>query len=155
MTLIEKISQHLLHQSKTLAVAESCTGGLLAKKLTDLSGSSGFFKIGVTSYSNESKTQILKVPIKIIDKHGAVSDQTAISMAKGVRKILKTDFGIAITGIAGPTGGTKTKPIGLVFIAVNTQQESLCLKCQFQGTRAQIRDQSANHALKLLLEFLI
>lgn len=151
----EKVARSLIRTKKTLAIAESCTGGLLSNRLTNIPGSSNFLKLAVVAYSNEAKTKLLKVPQETIRKYGAISTQTVISMAQGVRKALKTDFGIGITGIAGPTGGTKSKPVGLTYIAVCTKVETLCLECRFQGTRTSIKTQATTQALQLLHEFLI
>ena len=151
----QQIAHLLIDARKTLAIAESCTGGLLTNRLTNIPGSSDFLKLALVAYSNEAKTKILKIPQSTIRKYGAVSTQTAIALAKGIQKILKTDFGIGITGIAGPTGGTKTKPVGLVYIAVCTDMETLCLECQFRGTRTSIKSQAATQALRLLHEFLL
>lgn len=150
----EKIAKLLIKEKKTLSVAESCTGGLVAHRLTNISGSSDFLKIGVVAYSNDTKIKILKVPSKLIRGYGAVSPEVAIAMAKGVRKIHQTDFGVGITGIAGPSGGTKTKPVGLVFICIQTQTETLCIECRFRGNRSSVKTQAATQALKLLQEFL-
>ena len=154
MRIEEKVAESLINTKKTLAIAESCTGGLLANRLTNIPGSSNFLKLALVAYSNEAKIKLLKVPQASIRKYGAVSTQVAISMAQGVQKSLKTDFGIGITGIAGPTGGTKAKPIGLTFIAVSTKIEILCLKCHFRGSRKNIKTQAATQALRLLHEFL-
>lgn len=150
----QKVAQLLIKSKKTLSIAESCTGGLLTNRLTNIAGSSVFLKLALIAYSNEAKIRLLKVPQSVIRKYGAVSTQTAIAMAKGAQKILKTDFGIGITGIAGPAGGTKTKPVGLVYIAVCTNAEILCLEYQFRGTRISIKSQAATQALRLLHEFL-
>lgn len=154
MKIEEKIIQKLIQKQKTLATAESCTGGLLANRITNISGSSHIFKGGFITYSNEAKTKFAKVHTNLIKKHGAVCDDVAIALAQGTRKAHNTYFGIGITGIAGPDGGTKTKPVGLVFIAVANDYETLCLKCQFEGSRAQIKRKATTQALKLLLEFL-
>jgi len=154
MKIEEKVALALIDTKKTISIAESCTGGLLAHRLTNIPGSSNFLELGVVAYSNEAKIKLLKVPEDTLKKYGAVHEEIAIAMAKGARKILKTDFGIGITGIAGPTGGTKTKPIGLTYIAVATPVETLCLKCQFEGSRTSIKSQAASEALKLLSEFL-
>ena len=151
----QQIAHLLINTKKTLAIAESCTGGLLVNRLTNIAGSSNFLKLALITYSNEAKSKILKVPQSTIRKYGAVSTQTAVAMAKGAQKILKTNFGIGITGIAGPTGGTKTKPVGLVYIAVCTNAEMLCLECQFRGTRISVKSQAATQALRLLHEFLL
>jgi len=154
MKIEEKIIRFLIEKTLTISTAESCTGGLLASRLTDISGSSRVFMAGVITYSNETKTRLLKVPADLIRKKGAVSEDVALAMAKGVQKAHKTHFGIGITGIAGPTGGTRTKPVGLVYIAIVTPAESLCLTCQFSGTRTQIKRAVTTQALELLLEFL-
>ena len=155
MRIEEKVAESLINTKKTLAIAESCTGGLLTNRLTNIPGSSNFLKFALIAYSNEAKIKLLKVPQAAIRKYGAVSTQVAVSMAQEARKSLKTDFGIGITGIAGPTGGTKAKPIGLTFIAINTEIETLCLKCLFRGSRKNIKTQAATQALRLLYEFLL
>lgn len=154
MKIEEKIARKLIKSQKTLAIAESCTGGLLSHRLTNIPGSSDFLKLDVVAYSNEAKMKLLKVAPDTLKRHGAVSQEAAIAMAQGVRKILKTDFGIGITGIAGPTGGSKSKPVGLTYIVVNTKLETLCLKCLFEGPRTSIKAQAATQALQLLNEFL-
>ena len=155
MTLEQKIAQNLINSKRTLGIAESCTGGLLANRLTNIPGSSNFLKLGLVAYSNEAKSKILKVPQDMLQKHGAVSIEVAIAMAQGARKILDTDFGVGITGIAGPGGGTIAKPVGLTYIAVSTNIEVLCLECRFTGTRKSIKSQAATQALRTLHEFLI
>lgn len=154
MTLDAKVAQLLIDKKKTISVAESCSGGLLSHRLTNIPGSSKFFKLAIIAYSYEAKTYWLKVPKAVLLKHGAVSYAVAAFMAKGIRRLQKTDFGIGITGIAGPGGATKKKPIGLTYIAVSTPKEILCVKCLFKGNRIQIKQQTAMQALKLLLEFL-
>jgi nicotinamide-nucleotide amidase len=144
----------LIKDKKTLAVAESCTGGLLSSLLTSRSGSSGFFILGVVVYSNLSKTLILKVPASYINKHGAVSRPVAIALATNVRAIAKTDYGIGITGIAGPTGAIPGKPVGTVFIAVSSKAKTVCRRFRFKGARSAIRRQSAFAALKLLRQII-
>lgn len=155
MLLEEKTAKRLISAEKTLAIAESCTGGLLSARLTSIPGSSRFLKAGLVTYSNESKMKLLKIPQKILKRHGAVSQIVAEMMAKNVRKTFKTDFGIGITGIAGPDGATKHKPVGLTFITVSTATESLTLECLFNGNRTSVRSQAVRTALKLLLEFLV
>ena len=154
MPLEDKIIHNLRKNNYSLSTAESCTGGLLSHRLTQIPGSSATFKGGIIAYSNEIKINILKVPEKMIRTYGAVSAEVAITLAKSVRTILKTDFGISITGIAGPTGATFKKPVGLVFIAVATNKETLCLKCQFDGSRSEIKSKASTQALKILQEFL-
>ncbi|MCK5579936.1 MAG: CinA family protein [Candidatus Omnitrophica bacterium] len=154
MKIEEKVAELLTTKKKTLSIAESCTGGLLTHRLTNIPGSSNFIKFGIVTYCNEAKTKFLKIPEMLLKKKGAVCEEVAELMAKGVRKINKTDFGIGITGIAGPDGGTKAKPVGLVYMAVDTGVETLCLKCQFEGSRTEIKKQATEQALKLLSEFL-
>jgi nicotinamide-nucleotide amidase len=154
MNIEEKIISLLAQKQKTLATVESCTGGLLASRLTGVSGASEVFKLGLIVYSNDAKTQLAGVKRNLLQTKGAVSEDVAVALAQGTRKQYGTDFAIGITGIAGPTGGTKKKPVGLVYIAVATNTETLCLKCQFGGTRSQVRNSAVSQALKLLLEFL-
>jgi PncC family amidohydrolase len=154
MSIEQKIAKILTKSKETVALAESCSGGLLANRLTNIPGSSTFFKGGIITYSNKAKISLLKVPSFTIKKHGAVSSQTACSMAKNVRSLFKVNFGLAITGIAGPSGGTKLKPVGLTFIAINTPRETACFKFHFKGNRLQNKKSSTDEALKLLLEFI-
>ncbi|MFA5362233.1 MAG: CinA family protein [Candidatus Omnitrophota bacterium] len=151
-SLISQIHKILLETDKTVAVAESCTGGLLSSLLTNLSGSSHYFKLGAVVYSNESKTNILKIPARLISGKGAVSKEVAVLLAKNIRKAAKTDIGIGITGIAGPTGGTAKKPVGTVYIAVAGAGVTACVKNIFKGSRGSIQKQSAVKALRLLYE---
>jgi len=148
--IVKQIHKLLIEKRSTLATAESCTGGLLAKLLTDLPGSSKYFLLGVVSYSNRSKAKILKVPAKLITKYGAVSREVALKMAGGVQKLAKSDFAIAITGIAGPTGGSIAKPVGTVFIAVYAKRKKTCKKFKLTGNRDRIRRLSALKSLELL-----
>ena len=154
MLFEQRLITILIRKKKTLSLAESCTGGLLAHRLTNIPGSSKFVKCGIIAYRNEVKTQLLKVPQKIISHSGAVSEPVALMMAKNVRQIFKTDIGLAVTGIAGPTGATKTKPIGLTFIALSSSSEQLCLQYLFMGTRLEIKSQAVHQAIKLLGEFI-
>ncbi|MFA4889462.1 MAG: CinA family protein [Candidatus Omnitrophota bacterium] len=149
-----QVHKCLLKNNKTIAVAESCTGGLISKLLTDLPGSSKYFILGITAYSNLAKQNLLKVPAKVIAKNGAVSAAVATTMAKNIRKIAKTNLGIGITGIAGPSGGTPGKPAGTVFIAVSSSRKTLCGKFFFLGNRDNIRSQAALKSLELLRRLL-
>jgi PncC family amidohydrolase len=144
------IAGRLKSKNKTLAVAESCTGGLLSHRLTNISGSSAYFKLGVICYSYESKIALLKVPRKTLAKFGAVSRQVAILLAKNIRRIAHTDLGVGITGIAGPTGATAQKPVGLVYIAVADKNGAFCRKFIFKGKRLSVKLQASQQALKLL-----
>jgi nicotinamide-nucleotide amidase len=134
----------------TVACAESCTGGLLAARLTDVPGSSTVFPGGVVTYSNEAKTDLVAVPADLIARHGAVSPEVAGAMARGVRTRFGADFGVGITGIAGPDGGSEEKPVGLVYIAIADAQGAHVEKNRFVGNRQDIRYRSAQYALVLL-----
>lgn len=153
--LLKQIRTRLTRAGNTLAVAESCTGGLASKLLTDLPGSSRYFLAGVVAYSNEAKITILKVKAAVIRKEGAVSCAVAKEMAKSVRKLARADFGIGITGIAGPKGGTAKKPAGTVFIALDSRKKTICRKCVFSGTRPAVRKKAALEALRLLQSLLL
>lgn len=146
----ELLQQHHL----TLAVAESCTGGLLAARITDIPGSSAYFEGGVVVYSYEAKKLILGVPATTLEAYGAVSEETASAMAEGVRHLLGVDLAIAITGIAGPTGATPQKPVGLTYIALASAQGTECRKYLWTGNRWENREQSVRAALELLQEYL-
>ena len=144
------IHKSLLKTGRTIATAESCTGGILSSLLTQFSGSSRYFMLGVTTYSNQAKRNVLKVPASTITKKGEVSKDVACLMAENIRRIAKTDFGVGITGIAGPTGATPNKPVGTIFIALANKNITICKRFIFQGNRASIRKQSALKALQLL-----
>jgi nicotinamide-nucleotide amidase len=144
------VTKRLKKRNLSLAIAESCTGGLVSNLLTDIPGSSQYFKLGIVAYSNRLKHEILKVPQSLLDSKGAVSKEVALLMAKNIRKIASTNIGIGITGIAGPSGGTKLKPVGLVYIAVATKNKSLVRKFNFKRTRSQIRYKAALKALSLI-----
>ena len=148
--ILKQIHKKLLRKEKTVAIAESCTGGLLSSLLTSLPGASSYFLLGVVTYSNRSKETILNIPAKTITKYGAVSCQVAILMAKNIRRKTKADFGLSITGIAGPTGALATKPIGTVFIALAHKNKTLCRSFLLPGKRENIRKQSTREALRLL-----
>jgi len=152
--LERSLAKILIKKRKTVAVAESCTGGLIANRLTNIPGSSKYFKAGIIAYSNEAKVRQLKVPSRLIKQKGAVSKDVAISMAKNIRKIANSDFGLGITGIAGPTGATKTKPIGLVYIALSTRQKQINRRFIFKGKRTLIKKKSSTAAIKLLKDSL-
>ena len=154
MTLEVKIAQFLTSHKKTLAVAESCSGGLLGHRITQVPGSSHFFIGGFITYSNASKITLLKVPVKILKEHGSVSEAVSLEMARRARMILKTDYGVGITGIAGPGGGSKNKPVGLTYIAVAGPRDAVSIKCCFKGSREKIKEQATTQALKLLREFM-
>jgi PncC family amidohydrolase len=148
--IIRQIQEVLIQTGQTVAVAESCTGGLLSKYLTDYPGSSRYFILGLVTYSNKAKEKILKIPHTLILKKGAVSKEVAQLMAKSVRKITNSTIGIAITGIAGPDGATLNKPVGTVFIAIDKKNRSVSKRFHFKGRRNKVRIQSALKSLELL-----
>lgn len=152
--LDKEIGEKLSQRGWTLAVAESCTGGLLGHRITNVSGSSDYFEGGVISYSNEAKERILGVPHETLVEHGAVSRETALAMASGVRRLLHTDIGVSVTGIAGPTGGTPEKPVGLVYIGLAAEGAELCEEHVWNGDRVANKEQSAEAALHLILDYL-
>ena len=153
--LSQKIVRLLGKKRLKISFAESCTGGLLSSTITSISGSSKVFTIGLVAYSNQSKISALKVPKKTIRKHGAVSYETCLSMVKNLNKISKTNISVSITGIAGPKGGTKKKPVGLVFIGIKKGNKTLIRKYLFKNKkRNSIQRKAASKALNLILSFL-
>ncbi len=134
----------------TLAVAESCSGGLISKRLTDVPGSSGYFLLGVITYANRAKEKVIAVPEELLEQHGAVCSEVALAMAAGVRSLAGSDIAIATTGIAGPEGGTPEKPVGTVFIALVSPIGSEVVRHCFAGSRETIREATAEAALLLL-----
>ena len=153
--LSQKIVRLLGKKRLKISFAESCTGGLLSSTITSISGSSKVFTIGLVAYSNQSKISALKVPKKTIRKHGAVSYETCLSMVKNLNKISKTNISLSITGIAGPKGGTKKKPIGLVFIGIKKDNKTLVRKYLFKNKkRTTIQRTAVNKALNLILSIL-
>jgi len=152
--LSQKIVNVLRKKGLKISFAESCTGGLLSSSITSISSSSKVFTIGLVTYSNQSKINLLKVPKKIISKHGAVSYETCLSMVKNLNKISKTNISVSITGIAGPKGGTKKKPVGLVFIGIKKGNKTLVKKYLFKNKkRSSIQKVTVNKALNLILSF--
>jgi nicotinamide-nucleotide amidase len=149
-TLAEVVGEKLSQQKKTIAVAESCTGGCLAKLLTDVPGASGYFTYGWITYSNTAKTSELGVGADLIEKYGAVSEQVACAMAQGARKRAATNFALGTTGIAGPTGATEQKPVGLVYISVDSDSGCETKRYIFSHDRDFIRFRAANTALNML-----
>ena len=149
-TLAEVAGEKLARQGKTIAVAESCTGGTVARLLTDVPGASRYFTYGWVTYSNAAKTSELGVPAELIEKYGAVSEEAASSMAIGARKKAGTDFAIAITGIAGPAGGSEQKPVGLVYISIDSEQGCRTGRFVFSHDRESIRLRAAQTAINML-----
>jgi len=156
MNLEEAIIHQLVRKHLTLATAESCTGGLISHRLTNVSGSSTVFVGGIVAYSNEVKKSLLGVLESSLVEYGAVSNSVALEMAKGVCNRLNSDIGVGVTGIAGPTGGTVEKPVGLVYISVVCLLYNIHVvkECRFRGTRSEIKQQTSDAALNLLLEII-
>ena len=152
--LTQKIVKLLSKKKLKISFAESCTGGLLSSQITSISGSSKVFTLGLVTYSNQAKINILKVPKKVIMKNGAVSYETCLSMVKKLNKISKTNISVSITGVAGPNGGTKQKPVGLVYIGIKKANKTLVKKFLFKNKkRSSIQKATVNKALNLILSF--
>ena len=153
--LSQKVVKLLTKKKLKISFAESCTGGLLSSSITSISGSSKVFTLGLVSYSNQSKINILKVPKKIIMKHGAVSYEACLYMVKNLSKISKTNISVSITGIAGPKGGTKQKPVGLVYLGIKKANKILVKKHLFQiKKRSSIQKAAVIKSLNLILSFI-
>ncbi|MCK4307875.1 CinA family protein [candidate division WOR-3 bacterium] len=150
MKLEEEVGKVLKQKGLTISVVESCTGGLIQKLITDVSGSSEYFLGGIVAYSNLLKQKLLNVSPQTLITHGAVSEETACELARGVREITGADIGVSTTGIAGPAGGTPKKPVGLVYIGLCTEKILTAHKFLFKGTRQGIRKQTADKALELV-----
>lgn len=153
-SLAKAVGGLLLQHHLTLGLAESCTGGMIASCLTDIPGSSAYFEGGVVAYSYWAKKHVLGVPASTLERHGAVSAETVVAMAEGARKLLNVDVAVAITGIAGPSGGTADKPVGLTYIGLASPRGELWRKYIWKGDRRENREQSARAALELLKEHL-
>ena len=153
--LSQKVVKILEKKKLKVSFAESCTGGLLSSTITSISGSSKVFTIGLVTYSNQSKINLLKVPKNIIRKHGAVSYETCLTMVKNLSKISKTNISVSVTGIAGPKGGTKKKPVGVVFIGIKKNNKTLVKKHLFKNKkRTSFQRATVIKALNLILSFL-
>ena len=156
---MKKISQRIVRLLKkkklNISFAESCTGGMLSSAITSVKGSSKVLKLGLVAYSNQSKTEVLKIPKNILKKYGSVSDQVCLAMVKNVSKIGETSMSVAITGIAGPSGGTKIKPVGLVYIAIKKGNRTKIKKYLFKNKgRSYIQKAAVKKSLGLILSFL-
>jgi len=151
----ERIGILLRRRRATLSVAESCTGGLIAHRITNVSGSSDYFEMGIVSYSNRSKVGLLGVPEKDIERHGAVSRQVAEKMAQGIRLRAKTDIGLATTGIAGPLGDTRETPVGTVFIGLDHEGGTEVREFHLGGDRKAIKEEACQKGLEMLMDYLI
>jgi nicotinamide-nucleotide amidase len=145
--LEEEVARLLLSQKLTIAVAESCTGGLICHRLTNVSGSSDYLEMGLVTYSNRSKIELLGVSERIIKEHGAVSEACVRAMGIGVKRLAGTNLGLAVSGIAGPTGGTPDKPVGTVHMALAWNEDVQCWKYFFKGRRGEIKHQASDEGL--------
>ena len=153
--LSQKVVSVLRKKNLKISFAESCSGGLLSSSITSISGSSKVFTIGLVTYSNQSKTSILKVAKNIIRKYGAVSYEACLAMVKNLNKISKTNISVSITGIAGPNGATKKKPVGLVFIGIKKSNKTLVRKYLFKNKkRTSIQRAAVSKSLNLILSFI-
>ena len=153
--LSQRVVKLLSKKRLKISFAESCTGGLLSSYITSISGSSKVFTLGLVTYSNQTKINILKVPERILMKHGAVSYETCLAMVKNLSKISKTNISVSITGVAGPKGGTKEKPVGLVYIGIKKGNKILVKKNYFKSNKRNIIQMATvNKALNLVLSFI-
>ena len=152
---IDKLHKKLIKKKTTISVAESCTGGLLSRKLTTLSGSSKYFKMGLITYSNNAKINILNVNKKVIDRYGAVSQECCRSMVENLSKLSKSKINVSITGVAGPKGGTKNKPVGLVFIGIKLGNKIFVIKNLFgKKKRSIIQNNTVEKCINLLMKII-
>lgn len=151
---MDKLFEFLKQNNLTISTAESCTGGMIASAITDVSGSSVFFGTGVVTYSNDAKMKLIGVKKETLEEYGAVSEQTASEMAEGVLKLGEADVSVAVTGIAGPTGGTPEKPVGLVYIGVSGKYGTFAHKNNFYGNRDDVRKQTVERAFELVYDYL-
>lgn len=155
MTLVADLAAQLAARGWLMATAESCTGGLIAATCTEVSGSSAWFERGFVTYSNQAKTELLGVDASLIEAHGAVSEPVARAMAEGARARSRAQVAVAVTGVAGPTGGSPDKPVGTVWLAWSVQGgDTRALRCQFPGDRAAVRWATVGQALQGLLSVL-
>lgn len=151
--MVRELVRKLIEKKLIIATAESCTGGLLAKKITDVSGSSEIFEMGLVSYANRIKNEFLEVPNEVLNTVGAVSEENAKQMALGITKLAKSDIGVGITGIAGPTGGSVQKPVGLVYYSIYFKKEDKLIveKLLLKGNRDEIREETTEIVIKEIL----
>ena len=147
-----EIVEKLMEKTITVATAESCTGGMIASAITDVPGSSGIFGYGMVTYSNEAKRTILGVKKETLDRVGAVSEETAFEMARGLKRVSDADVAVSVTGIAGPGGGSEQKPVGLVYMGLAKGEEIFVKKNLFSGSRDEIRRQTVETALNFVAE---
>jgi len=154
MSETDTINSDINKKNLTLALAESCTGGIISSIITGIPGASEFFLGAAVTYSNKSKTDLLKVDPAILEKYGAVSVQTAEAMVKGAKDLFGSDITVAVTGIAGPTGGSPEKPVGLVFIAIDFDNETKIIRNIFEGSRNDVRSEAARIAVGMILDIM-
>ena len=152
MNLEIELGKILTAKNLTIACAESCTGGLLTSRLTDVSGSSAYVQGSIVSYSNEVKNSVLNVQAETLKNFGAVSEQTARQMSANVRELFKTDIGVGVTGIAGPSGGTAEKPVGTVYISVSDSRQIIVKLFNFSGSRSEIKNQACEAAMQMVID---
>lgn len=153
--LEEGLGNILTKHGLTMALAESCTGGLISHRITNVPGSSNYFKCCVVAYSSEVKQKVLRVPAGVIKKYGDISAPTAEAMAHGIKALSKTDLGLSVTGIAGPGGGSQDKPVGLVYVGLAYKKYVMSKEYKLRGTRQEIKSQAADAALGLAKNFLM
>lgn len=156
MNYAEKVANKLLEKELKISTTESCTGGLLSSKLTDISGSSAFITLNLVTYANEAKQNMLGVKKETLNSHGAVSEECAFEMAKGLYKLTKSDICVSTTGIAGPTGGTKEKPVGLMYSTIYTPEKYKTYKIVIESStpRIEIKEKFVENVLKNIYEFI-
>jgi nicotinamide-nucleotide amidase len=153
--LANKVIKKLIKNKLTVSFAESCTGGMLCSTITSVSGSSKIFNLGFITYSNKAKMSVLKVPKKILTKHGAVSKECCLSMVKNLSKISKANISVSITGIAGPNGGTKLKPVGLVYIGIKKGNKIIIKENRFKSAnRSSIQKSAVNSSLVMIIKII-
>ena len=153
ISLANKFASYCIKKKVYVSLAESCTGGLISSKITSVANASKVIKYCLVTYTNESKHKFLKVPLNILQKYGAVSEETAYYMAKGLSKAKKINFSIAVTGVAGPLGGSKEKPVGLVYFSFLYNKKNIIIERKnFKGSRNKIREEAANYALRRSIE---
>ena len=148
----QRLGEILSTKGLSVAVAESCTGGMIGTAITSVPGSSVYFRGGIIAYQNDVKVSLLGVSPELLREQGAVSEPVVIEMAKGAKRVLETDCAIAVSGVAGPGGGSEQKPVGLVYIGICVGPRALAFKTLFDGTREQIREQTVQRCLELLIE---
>ncbi len=154
MKLEERLGTLLREKKLTIALAESCTGGLISSRITDVAGSSDYFEAGVVVYSNQAKQKFLSVPAESLQAYGAVSKEVAEKMAEGARLAMQTDIGVSVTGIARPSGGSPEKPVGLVYVGVASSQGTYVRRFHFEGSRLDVKARTADAALQLAIDLI-